>query len=54
MTLVIKHRDSKISTKFFSILIIIAHVSFEILKPFGAQGIIKLICRMNDLRKPDF
>jgi glycosyltransferase involved in cell wall biosynthesis len=51
---VIKHRDSKISTKFFSILIIIAHVSFEILKPFGAQGIIKLICRMNDLRKPDF
>jgi glycosyltransferase involved in cell wall biosynthesis len=51
---VIKHRDAKISTKLFCMPIIIAHVSFEILKPFGAQGIIKLICRMNDLRKPDF
>ena len=50
---VIKHRDAKISTKLFSILIIIAHVSYEILKPFKAKKIVKLICRMNDLRKSD-
>jgi glycosyltransferase involved in cell wall biosynthesis len=31
---VIKHRDAKISTKLFSIPIIVAHVIYEILKPF--------------------
>jgi glycosyltransferase involved in cell wall biosynthesis len=51
---VIRHRDAKISTKLFSILIIIAHVSYESLKPFKARKIVKLICRMNDLRKSDF
>jgi len=51
---VIKHRDAKISTKLFCIPIIIAHVSYEILKPFKANKIVKLICRMNDLRKSDF
>ena len=51
---VIKHRDAKISTKLFSILIINAHVSYEILKPFGSKTVVKLICRMNDLRKSDF
>jgi hypothetical protein len=31
---VIKHRDAKISTKLFSIPIIIAHIIYDILKPF--------------------
>jgi len=31
---VIRHRDAKISAKLFSILIFIAHVLYEILKPF--------------------
>lgn len=50
---VIKHRDAKISIKLLSMLIIIAHVSYDIFKPFGAKKIVKLICRMNDLRKFD-
>ena len=50
---VIKHRDAKILTKLFCIPIIIAHVTFETLKPFKANKIVKLICRMNDLRKSD-
>lgn len=36
---VIKHRDAKISTKLFSIPIIIAHVIYDILKPFRAKRI---------------
>jgi glycosyltransferase involved in cell wall biosynthesis len=31
---VVRHRDSKISTKLFSMLIIIAHVVYDVLKPF--------------------
>ena len=50
---VIKHRDAKISTKLFSILIINAHVIYEILEPFKVKKIVKLICRMNDLRKSE-
>lgn len=51
---VIKHRDAKVLTKLLSILVIFTHVSYEILKPFKAKKIIKVICRMNDLRRSDF
>ena len=51
---VMKHRDSKISIKLFSILIIIAHVTYEILKPLKSRAIFKLIGRMHDPRKSDF
>ena len=50
---VIKHPDAKISAKLFAILISITHVSYEILKPFKAKKIFKLICRIDDLRKSD-
>lgn len=36
---VIKHRDAKISTKLFSIPIIIAHVIDDILKPFKVMDV---------------
>jgi len=50
---VIKHRDSKILVKLFSILIIIAHVIYEILKPFKVNKIFTLICHISDLRKSE-
>ena len=50
---VIKHRYAKLSTKLFSILIIIMHIIYKILKPFKGKKIVKLICRMNDLRRSD-
>jgi hypothetical protein len=36
---VVRHRESKISTKLFSIPIIIAHVIYDILKPFNVMDV---------------